>query len=363
MINRVRIKVEGLNAYKIIDKLIDDGVLIENYITQKKSILFDVNEKDEYLVKKICSLYHKKYQIVSRYNLLNFFRRLRYYFGSVLAILFCCCFVLVNNLYIYKIDFKVEGNFFCNLNEIKSLLRENGIYEGLQKKKIKTSEIEKIILSSKQIAGCSVSKNGGCLDIVLYPGILKNENNQENLYSKFDAVILDVDVYAGIAKVKKGDVVRVGDLLVENNNGACGKILAKIYFSDYILYNENQIEEVKTGNFYIEKDILIFNKNLTISRKNSKYQNFIEEYCAFSISNNLFVPVSVVEKKYCEIEYKDVIVKFDDKEKELKRDLLDIVQETIPDKETITNVTYSVVVEGGLTRLDCFVECEIDLLV
>ena len=40
--------------------------------------------------------------------------------------------------------------------------------------------------------------------------------------------------------------------------------------------------------------------------------------------------------------------------------VLDKLDDSMKDK--ITNVTYSVVSENNLTRLDCFVECEIDLV-
>lgn len=362
MINRIRVKIEGLNTQKIINKLVDNEVLIENYHAGKKHIIFDVDEKDEYLVKKTCGVFHKHYQIISRNNILNLIKRIRYYFGFILAMIVSFCFIYVNNLYIYKIDLRVEGNGVCDLVEIKNILSKNGVYEGLQKKALDISKIEKIILGSSSVAGCTIKHQGGKINIILYPGNLKNETNQNNLYSGYNAVILDVDVYVGVSKIKKGDIVKAGDLLIENNNGAAGKILAKVYFSDYIIYNENQVISNKTGRVCKERNILLLNKNLNKSRKYNTFTNFIEEECVFCVSNNLFVPICVIEKKYYEIEYQDVVVKFDEVENNLKEQLYNSVQKNIPDIDSISNVTYSVVTENNLTRLDCFIECEIDLL-
>ena len=362
MINRIRIKIEGLNVQNIINKLIDNEVLIENYHSRNKCVIFDIDEKDEYLVKKTCGMFHKPYQIISRNNLLNLLKRIRYYFGFILAVVISFCFIFVNNLYIYKIDLKVDGGGTCDLTEIKNILRKNGVYEGLQKKSIDVSKIEKFILTSSDVAGCVVKHQGGKIDIVIYPGNMKNEINHENLYSKYNAVIVDVDVYTGVSKLKNGDVVKIGDLLIENDNGASGKILAKVYFSDYIIYNENQIISNKTGRVCKERFVSIFNKNLSKSSKNNKFSNFIEEECVLCVSNNLFMPICIVDKKYYEIEYKEVVVKFDEMEDKLKEQLYEDVWAKVPDVNSISNVTYSVVCENNLTRLDCFIECEIDLL-
>ena len=39
----------------------------------------------------------------------------------------------------------------------------------------------------------------------------------------------------------------ITDVLIENKNGASGKIIGKVYFSDYLIYNENQVVKEFTG--------------------------------------------------------------------------------------------------------------------
>ena len=263
----------------------------------------------------------------------------------------------------YKINVSVSGEEDFEFDKINSILNEKGIKSGVMIKDIDIAEIQKLIISSQNnISSCTVKKNGGNLDIVIYPGVLKDEINKENIYSRFNAVITEVKVYSGKSSLKVCDLVKEGDLLIENNNGASGVIKGKVYFSDYILYNENQMVKEKTGREFIVENILIFKKILNKRQQNNKYTNYFEENCVFCVSKNAFIPVYLIETKYSEFEYKEKIVPFSEVENELKQKLYSDVLTKVPNEFNLTNVTYSVVSENNLTRLDCFVECEINLL-
>ena len=68
-------------------------------------------------------------------------------------------------------------------------------------------------------------------------------------------------------------------------NITCKVILCvKIYFSDYLIYNENQTVKEFTGEFIEKTSISIFNKNLNKRGKNISFSNFVEENCVFYVS-------------------------------------------------------------------------------
>ena len=363
MSGKLKIKIEGLTSSKIINALIDENILLENIHYRVKFVIFEILAQDEKVLKLICKKFHKKYLILSKNNFVNFLRKCRYYFGFTIAIMLVSIFAFWLNLYIYQVKVSVDGVAQCDLERIKAILKDNKIVSGMRKKDLEINEIEKLILSSQNdVAGCSVNQIGGILNIVIYPGLLKEEISKENIYSKYDAIITDIQIYSGKTKLKVGDLVKTGDLLIENDNGAKGKIKGKVYFSDYIIYNENQVVKVKTGRINFATMISFFNKIPHKTTKNISFINYLEENCAFCISKNTFLPISLVKIKYEEFEYQDVIIPFADVENNLKENLYKEVIKQVSDISLIRNVSYSVVTENNMTRLDCFVECEMDLI-
>lgn len=358
----IRVKIEALNAGTIVNKLIDSGVYIKNLKEKTKYICFDIYQKDEVILKKICKRFHRRFEIISRNNFVNHIKKLKYYFGFFVAVTIMSIFLFTSNLYVYKINVLVSSDADFDLEKINNFLKENNIVSGMQKKDVDIDKLQNLIISTQDnVAGCKIKQNGGVLDIVIYPGLLKENVSTENIYSKFDAIITDIEIYAGKTNLKVGDLVKKGDLLIENNNGAAGKITGKVYLSDYIIYNENQYEKVKTGNIIKKRSILIFNKNLNKSLQFDGFSNFFEENCVFYVSKNLFLPLQIIETTYSEFELKDIVVTFESQEENLKNKLYNSLIQKVGD-EKITNVTYSLVRENNLVRLDCFIECEIDLI-
>ena len=365
MTGAIKLKIEGLNSGKILNRLIEEGVFLKNVKEKKKYIIFEIDEKDEGLLKNVCKKFHKRYEILEKNNVRLAIKKSRFYFGFLLAVLLVSIFIFSFNLYVFEVNLKVSGDFNFDTAEVEKLLKENGIYSGMKKENLDKIELQNLIISSQDnIAGCSIKQIGGKVDIEIYPAVLKGEVSKENVYSKYNAVLTKVDVFAGKTNLKVGDFVKQDDLLIENDNGANGEIWGKIYFSDYLIYNENQTIKEFTGEFIEKTSISIFDKILSQKPKNINYLNFVEENCVFYVSKYNFIPVKFIKTKYREFVYKDTIIKFSEKENELKEKIYNEVMNKVDEKfkDKITNITYSVVTENNLTRLDCFIECEIDLV-
>lgn len=365
MIGTIKIKIQGLNSGKIINALIDDGVYLKNLKQKQKSVVFEIFEKDEIAFKNICKKYHKHYEILSKNNFVNLIKRARFYFGFLVSFCLIVSFVFSFNLYIFKVNLTVAENKKFDLSRVEKMLKENGIFDGMLKQDLDISNLQKLIISSNDdVSGCSIKSSGGKLEIEIQPAVMKENVSKENIYSKFDAVITSVEVFAGRSNLKPGELVKKGDLLIENDNGASGKIKAKVYFSDYLIYNENQVVKEFTGRVVEKTGFEILNKTLSNSVKINEFSNYIEEKCVFCVSKNNFIPVNFVKFVYREFEYKETKIAFELMENDLKEKIYKSVFDKIDakNKDKITNVSYSIVSENNLTRLDCFVECEIDLV-
>lgn len=365
MIGTVKLKIQGLNSGKIINALVDDGVYLKNLKQKQKSVVFEILEKDFDRLKVICKKFHKKYEILSKNSLVNLFKRARFYFGFLVSICLVVAFVFSFNLYIFKVNLSVAENKKYDLSAVEKLLKENGIFDGMKKSDLNASYLQNLIISSnKDVSGCMIKNNGGVLEIEIQPAVMKENVSKENVYSKYDAVITSVEIFSGKSNLKPGDLVRKGDLLIENDSGASGKIIGKVYYSDNLIYNENQVVKEFTGRTIEKTKFELFNKMIGKSIKINDFSNYIEEKCVFCVSKNNFVPINIVKFIYKEFEYKETKISFDEVEEELREKLYKSVFDKIDaeNREKITNVSYSIVSENNLTRLDCFIECEIDLL-
>lgn len=361
----LKIKIEGLNASKVINKLIDSGIYLKNIREKYKFIVFEIDERDEKEFKEVCKKLHKRYEVLSKNNLCELIKRSRFYFGFLMSFVLIFSLVFSFNLFVHQIDLKVSNNVSFDVTKVEKLLKEEGVVSGMKKKDINKLELQNLIVASDEsVAGCSIKQIGGKLEIEIIPAVLKDEVKKGNLYSNYNAVVSGINVFAGKTSLKIGDLVKKGDLLIENDNGAIGEVFGKVYFSDCLIYNENQKVKEYTGNVIEGLDFVLFGKNLNKRKQNIKFLNFTEENCVFYVSKYNFLPLKLVKTKYREFNYKDVVIRFSEKENELKEKLYSEVFNKLDKKfkDKITNVTYSVVTENNLTRLDCFIECEINLV-
>ena len=84
----IKIRIEGLNFNKIVNALIDEGVYLKNIKTRVKNVSFEIYEKQFEKFKTICKKFHKRYIILSKNNLINYIKHLRYYLGFLFATIF-----------------------------------------------------------------------------------------------------------------------------------------------------------------------------------------------------------------------------------------------------------------------------------
>ena len=361
MVSKLKIKIEGLNLNKIINEIISRGICIEELVIKNRFITFKVNDCGIENIDVICRKYHKYYKIIQnsiKKRIIQFFTKS---FGFLLAIIISCSFLYSHNKFIFNVNVSYESNLPYDLTEVNRALLDAGIAQGIERKSVNVNDIQNMILTSvHDISGCTVKRNGGSLDIVVFPSVLKGELFGGDIVSKYTGVITEIEVFSGEANVRVGDIVKPGDVLIKNNNGASGIVKAKVYFSDYILYNENQTVEEFTGREINTSSVLLFNKKLFKTVLNNEFTSFKEENCVFWLSKNTFIPVSFVKTKYKETVLKEVFVSFESQEETLKENLKNSVMKKVTGGEVL-NVVFSVVREDSFVRVDCNCECLVDL--
>ena len=161
--------------------------------------------------------------------------------------------------------------------------------------------------------------------------------------------------------MNKGDIVKEGDILIKSDIEAKGQITGKVYFSSTRIFNEKQQKEVETGNIFKTDNISFFGLLNIKNQEKCEFKSFKLEKQTYNIFQNLFVPIQKTKFIYKEVKYEETYISFESVEDDIKEELKTETLQKLPENADIKNITYSVVKEGDLVRIDCFIETEISL--
>lgn len=137
--------------------------------------------------------------------------------GFIIGIIIFVILISLASSRIWNI--KVNGNYEIEDEKIISACRNYGIYEGVGRSKIDTENSAlKLPIDVDGIAWCAFNIEGTTLNIEIEE-ISKEEyyslGEPCNLLSKYDGIITRIEVKNGYSRVKVGDSVAKGDILVD----------------------------------------------------------------------------------------------------------------------------------------------------
>ena len=357
MKDEVCVKISGLNLTRIIDRLVAKNILVKDLVCKQRYIKFVIDSKYIKELNKICKIENKYYEIQHKNGFKQVFFKSPYMVGTILALIITLSYLMSFSIFVFRVDLTYNSNLPYDLSEVNAYLKDNGIENGMRKADVDISKIQNmILLEFGDIAGCTVKISGGRLSIIIYPAAMKDENKDKRILSKYDAIITKAVAYSGELKVKEGDIVRAGDVLIESEAEALGEVEGRVYFTSSIIYNERQQYLERTGNSFTYNNLLFINKFRIYGQNKSGFLNYESEIRSFYLNANLFIPIIVEKVTIYEVEVKEKIVPFSTVEKVIMDRAYDEAFKKVPKNEEINNVTYSVVTENNYTRVDCFIE-------
>lgn len=358
----VTVKISGLNLPRLVNRLVEKNICLNNLKIKPKFIKFEIDEANLSALDAVCKTEHKYYTIISKNGFKRVLGRLPYLFGAFLALIISSAYLFSFNQFVFDVELSYNSNLPYDMTKVESVLKENGIVPGMKKRDLNISDLQNLLLLGvEDISGCSVKVMGGKVCVCVYPATEKYEVNESDIVSKYNAVVTDAEAYSGELMVGRGDIVQVGDVLIKNNNGASGKVEGKVYFVSTIIYNENQQYLEKTGREYKVRNINFLNIFSIKGQNRCDFSSFVTEKCDFYVSKNYLFPISVTDEIYYEVEIKSKVVPFEEVETSITGKAYAEAIKKVPDPSKVENVTYSVVKEGSYTRVDCFVETIISL--
>ncbi len=240
-----------------------------------------------------------------------------------IAIIVIAIFVFVLTRFIWNVE--IVGNEMIEDEEIRKIVSEYGIEKGKIKGNINTEKISNLIrLNREDISWIGIVIKGTNAIVTVEESIeipeIINKNENFNIVAMEDSVISKIIVRSGTAKVKVGDEVKKGDILVEGvmeglNTGTRNVYADADVFGLKIFTKERketfvQNEKIETGKKKEKKEICInnfainFNKSLlnfenydTISTR-KKIKIFAGFYLPFEIKNTTYIEYEIKQKVF-----------------------------------------------------------------
>ncbi|MBP5466588.1 MAG: sporulation protein YqfD, partial [Clostridia bacterium] len=165
-------------------------------------------------------------------------------FGIIIgAAVFIFCSFLFNDIIM---DYSFAGTGSIYKDEIVSFLEEKGVrkYSRFSDTDLKTLGDE-LLANFDGLSFASCEKRGNRLYCDLVLSAEKKDvisGNFPDLFSEYDGVISDIKVYRGTAKVKVGDAVKNGDLLVSGSQTVRDTVLKVSVIARAVILSEYKEE-------------------------------------------------------------------------------------------------------------------------
>lgn len=248
---------------------------------EEDNVLFYMEAKSYFELKPVLKKTGIFPKIVKKNGIIFRLKRFSSKKSVILGLLLFCISLFLFTRMIWNI--RIEDNYLFSNEEIVSLLNDNNIYAGCLKKNINCLEIENLIrVNYENIGWVSARVEGSTLIIQLKENLETEDNKRAfntkekhidnvsfdtgNVWTKetgslvapCDGVVAYIVTGWGNPKVKKGDVVKKGQVLIDG--------MTHIY-DDFGVVKEDK-ESLARGDVYIQSDYYYSSKvNIRYTKK------------------------------------------------------------------------------------------------
>lgn len=356
IIGYVRIVVEGYYIERFINICTNQNLIVwnlkrENNVRLHLNIgINDFKELSEISKKTKCRV-----KIESKHGIpfiLNKYRK-RKIFLILLTVV--CISIYFSSKYIWNIDIVEENEETVEylLEDLKSA----GLEVGKLKSKIDSKDIiNKVRLKRDDIAWIGIEMKGtnAIVKVVKAEGApeIIDESDYCNIVSNKSGLITKINAQNGTARVKEGDVVQPGTMLIEGimegkytesrYTHATGEIEAKVWYtkSKQIYYNQEVTEQ--TGEEEKNYGIKINNFKINLPKGVSKFELYdtIENEKKLKLFSDFYLPISIIKITYKEIKKVEKNYNIEEAINIGKNELEQELENEITNKENILRKKY-----------------------
>lgn len=241
----LHLKITGLNQEKIFNKFLDSGINIYNLCRDSHSTAtFSISPKNLNEVKNILTQNQITIDYIKKSGWVKYFSTIVARFGVLFGFVLSMVLLIICSQFILSI--KIYGNDKIKAVEIIEFLNQNNIGSFTAKNFVDNEKLEFLIMQNfDEISMVSIIKKGASLIINIKEKVLNNEteNVYENIISTCNGRLTYVKLIDGTLLKNEGDLVRKGDVLVENyyldSNGNKKQIKPKAEFKIEVWLEKN----------------------------------------------------------------------------------------------------------------------------
>ena len=150
--------------------------------------------------------------------------------GIMAGLLLALAGLIVLSQFVWRVQISGAGAYRADL---VSFLQDSGYHAGVSKNSVDAKALESaLVYRYPQIAWFHVYVTNVTLVVEVSPGVAMPETQDDvfgHVVAERDGIIHSIQVFAGAARVKVGDVVRRGDVLIEGWERAADGQLAPVH--------------------------------------------------------------------------------------------------------------------------------------
>lgn len=244
----------------------------------------------------------------------NRYRKRKIFFVFILVML---SVLIISSNYVWKIELSLDEE--CEFENIMEDLNEAGLNIGMKKSDINSKQIINDIRTKRDdIAWIGIEQSGTNVIVKIVEATelpeLVDEDDYCDIVADKEGIISSINVRDGTAKVVVGDVVKVGDILIEGiMEGkytearmvhSKGDIEARVWYTKNVKIEYNTTELKETGEKEKKYAIKFESFSINLYKTISKFEIYdtIETEQQIKLFSNFYLPISVVEKEIIEQE-------------------------------------------------------------
>ncbi|HBP52398.1 MAG TPA: hypothetical protein DD626_03750 [Clostridiales bacterium] len=362
-LGKTQIEVRGSNAQKALSA-ISKISKVEKVESTKEYTRFFVESKQCHKIIALLQNLCYDYKIINIVGVSSSIFRAFARAGIFAGIAASVCAALIYSSFVTRVSVRCEGASDYALNaQIDGILKEYGVVEGARVKSLNADELESAISSLDGVTFASVDKIGTHINVV-YKTALKKENfvsaNSKSVVAKKRAVVTRVIVEGGTAVCKFGDVVEVGDTLIDGyieygDNKipveAKGYAFGKVYYKRTKFFARvEKVENVVSSKTYTRFGM--FGK--VPKTPTSPFENYRLKTEASDFG--YLLPIKIYSYRYEEIQTVEVENTLD--EAGMKKAVYSELVADLTESATVLDVYYEVTVTEGGTYVTLTLEAE-----
>lgn len=303
--------------------------------------------------------------------------RIGFFIGAVL----CAALLAASSFFVW--DINVSGQTGLSEKEILKTLEGYGLYIGAYIPNIDTMRLEnELVIDTEELSYASINLRGTVAEVVVRERKEKDVENislPSNLVASCDGQIESIEVRGGMPTVKKGQIVKKGQLLVSGviDSQAVGYRLVRARGEIYARISRSFTAEVplvrekksRTGEKKTRVTIRFFAKKINLFSNNDisfeKYDT-IEEEKRLCLFDRVELPVFIIKTTYFEYVTETEKISEEQALSIAEKELAGQTEKTLSEAQILAREERTEINDGILTlyaNIDCIADITSEIFI